>query len=45
VITRLLLLGATGDLAGRFVLPALAWLSAAGQLPDGMQVVGAAAQD
>jgi glucose-6-phosphate 1-dehydrogenase len=45
VITRLLLLGATGDLAGRFVLPALAWLAAAGHLPDELHVVGAAAQD
>jgi glucose-6-phosphate 1-dehydrogenase len=45
VITRLLLLGATGDLAGRFLLPALAWLWAAGELPDDLQVVGGAAQD
>jgi glucose-6-phosphate 1-dehydrogenase len=44
VISRLLLLGATGDLAGRFLLPALAWLEAAGELPDDLQVVGAAAQ-
>jgi glucose-6-phosphate 1-dehydrogenase len=45
VISRLLLLGATGDLAGRFLLPALGWLAAAGELPDDLQVVGAAAQD
>jgi glucose-6-phosphate 1-dehydrogenase len=45
VISRLLLLGATGDLAGRFLLPALAWLEAAGELPDDLQVVGAAAPD
>ena len=45
MITRLLLLGATGDLAGRFLLPALAESAAAGRLPEGLQVVGAAAQD
>ncbi|SFT53185.1 glucose-6-phosphate 1-dehydrogenase [Geodermatophilus amargosae] len=45
MIDRLLLLGATGDLAGRFLLPALARLSADGRMPDGLQVVGGAAQD
>ena len=44
VISQLLLLGATGDLAGRFLLPALAGLQAAGGLPAGLQVVGAAPQ-
>src|SRR3978361_2354056 len=44
MISRLLLLGATGDLAGRFLLPALAQLSADGRLPDGLQVVGSAHQ-
>jgi len=45
MISRLVLLGATGDLAGRFLLPALAGLYADGQLPDDLQVVGAAQQD
>ena len=45
MIGRLLLLGATGDLAGRFLLPALARLSADGRMPDGLQVVGGAVQD
>ncbi|WP_299951310.1 glucose-6-phosphate dehydrogenase [uncultured Modestobacter sp.] len=45
MIDRLLLLGATGDLAGRFLLPALAELTAAGRLPTGLQLVGAAEQD
>lgn len=45
MISRLLLLGATGDLAGRFLLPALARLSADGRMPDGLQVVGGAHQD
>jgi glucose-6-phosphate 1-dehydrogenase len=45
VITRLLLLGATGDLAGRFLLPALAESLAAGRLPAGLQLLGAAEQD
>jgi glucose-6-phosphate 1-dehydrogenase len=38
VIERLVLFGATGDLAGRFLLPALASLFAEGQLPDGFSV-------
>jgi len=41
----LVLLGATGDLAGRFLLPALARLLAADRLPDELRVVGAAVQD
>ena len=41
----LVLLGATGDLAGRFLLPALARLLAAGGLPDDLRVVGTAPQD
>jgi glucose-6-phosphate 1-dehydrogenase len=45
VITRFLLLGATGDMAGRHLLPALAESAAAGTLPEGLQVVGAAPQD
>jgi glucose-6-phosphate 1-dehydrogenase len=45
VITRLVLLGASGDLAGRFLLPALAALREQGRLPAGLSVVGAAGQD
>ncbi|GAA2726244.1 glucose-6-phosphate dehydrogenase [Cellulomonas aerilata] len=45
MITRLVLLGATGDLAGRFLLPALAGLLGDGTLPDDLRVVGAAQQD
>lgn len=45
LITGLVLLGATGDLAGRFLLPALARSSADGQLPADLRVVGAAPQD
>ena len=41
---RLLLLGATGDLAGRFLLPALARLHDAGRLPPGLQVLAAGPQ-
>ena len=44
MIERLLLFGATGDLAGRFLLPALAELLAADELPGGFEVVGAARQ-
>jgi glucose-6-phosphate 1-dehydrogenase len=45
VIGRLVLLGATGDLSGRFLLPALAALRAAGRLPDGFTLTGGAADD
>jgi glucose-6-phosphate 1-dehydrogenase len=45
VIRRLILFGATGDLAGRFLLPALAELHSSGKLPHGFSVVGAATQD
>jgi len=45
VIDRLLLLGATGDLAGRFLLPALAELWAEGQLPESFEIIGAATQE
>jgi glucose-6-phosphate 1-dehydrogenase len=42
MIERLVLFGATGDLAGRYVLPAVAALHAAGELPDRFEVTGAA---
>ena len=45
MIERLALFGATGDLAGRFLLPALASLHAAGQLPGSFEVIGAARDD
>ena len=45
MIERLLLFGATGDLVGRFLLPALAELYDEGKLPDGFRVVGAARED
>jgi len=40
MIDRLLLLGATGDLSGRFLLPALAELDAETAIPNSFQVVG-----
>jgi glucose-6-phosphate 1-dehydrogenase len=45
VIEKLVLFGASGDLAGRFLLPALAALQAANRLPAEFRVVGAARQD
>jgi glucose-6-phosphate 1-dehydrogenase len=42
MIRTLVLLGATGDLAGRFLLPALGALRAAGRLPRGFRIVGVA---
>jgi glucose-6-phosphate 1-dehydrogenase len=45
MIERLVLFGATGDLAGRYLLPALAALHAAGRLPRGFEVIGAATRD
>src|SRR3954449_6940597 len=44
VIARMLLFGATGDLAGRFLLPALARLHASGHIPEDFRVVGAGRQ-
>jgi glucose-6-phosphate 1-dehydrogenase len=40
MIERFVLLGATGDLAGRYLLPGLAALEAAGRLPEGFEVIG-----
>lgn len=45
MLHRLVLLGAGGDLAGRFLLPALATLHAEGRLPATFRVVGADIQD
>ena len=45
MIERLVLLGATGDLSGRFLFPALAALSASGHLPEGFEITGVARQD
>ncbi len=45
MIERLLLFGATGDLADRFLLPALAELYDKSKLPDGFRVVGTARED
>ena len=42
MIARLVLFGATGDLTGRYLLPALAALHAAGKLPHEFRLVGAA---
>jgi len=42
MIRTLLLLGATGDLARHYLLPALGALEEAGRLPDGLRVVGGA---
>jgi glucose-6-phosphate 1-dehydrogenase len=42
VIARFVLFGATGDLAGRYLLPALAALHAAGHLPEPFRIVGGA---
>jgi glucose-6-phosphate 1-dehydrogenase len=44
MIPTLLLLGATGDLARRFLFPALGALHGAGRLPAGFRVVGGARQ-
>lgn len=41
MIRKLVLFGATGDLAGRYLLPALAGLHATDRLPEGFFVVGA----
>jgi glucose-6-phosphate 1-dehydrogenase len=45
MIERLVLFGATGDLAGRYLLPALTALQAAGRLPGGFTVTGASREE
>jgi glucose-6-phosphate 1-dehydrogenase len=41
VIERLVIFGATGDLTARYLLPGIAALQAAGQLPAGFRLAGA----
>jgi glucose-6-phosphate 1-dehydrogenase len=45
MLQKLVLFGATGDLTGRYLLPALARLQAADRLPRCFQIVGAAYED
>jgi glucose-6-phosphate 1-dehydrogenase len=45
VINRLAIFGATGDLTGRYLLPALASLRAASEIDDAFQLVGAGRED
>ena len=45
MIERMILLGASGDLTSRLLMPAIAELTEAGLLPSGFQVVGAANND
>ena len=45
MIDRLVIFGGTGDLAGRFLFPALAALLARGDLSDRFELVGASRQD
>jgi glucose-6-phosphate 1-dehydrogenase len=45
VIDRLVIFGGTGDLAGRYLLPALAALVAAGHLSERFELVGASRED
>ncbi|OIK26028.1 glucose-6-phosphate dehydrogenase [Streptomyces malaysiense] len=45
MIGHLVVLGATGDLSGRFLMPALAALHAAGHLGDGFRLTGASREE
>jgi glucose-6-phosphate 1-dehydrogenase len=45
MIEQLVICGGNSDVVGRFVIPALAHLHAAGQLPEGFGVVGVARDD
>jgi glucose-6-phosphate 1-dehydrogenase len=45
VIANLVLFGASGDLAGRDLFPALASLHASGRLPERITIVGTARPD
>src|SRR4028118_466298 len=40
MIERIIIFGATGDLTARYLLPALAHLYEAGELPDGIKITG-----
>jgi glucose-6-phosphate 1-dehydrogenase len=44
-LTRLVIFGATGDLAGRMLFPSLYFLEAENLLPQGLQIIGAARSD
>ena len=45
MIDRLVIFGGTGDLTGRYLLPGLCALRAAGHLPEGFQLVAASRED
>ena len=45
MIGRLVIVGGTGDLTGRYLLPGLAALEAGGHLPGGFELVGASRDD
>lgn len=45
MITTLLVLGATGDLTSRLLLPGLAGLATGDHLPDGFRIIGAGFED
>ena len=45
MIRRLVILGASGDLTARYLVPALAALLARGDLPDGFTIIGVARTD
>jgi glucose-6-phosphate 1-dehydrogenase len=45
MIDRLLIFGATGDLSGRYLLPGIAALMAAGSLPHGLELIGAGREE
>jgi glucose-6-phosphate 1-dehydrogenase len=40
VVERIVIFGATGDLTGRYLIPALAKLYEAGKLPSGIKIIG-----
>src|SRR5580698_1366861 len=44
-IERLVIFGATGDLAARMLLPSLYFLDADGLLPEGLKIIGSARSD
>lgn len=45
MIERLVVLGGSGDLTGRYLLPGLAALAASGRLPERFELVGASRED
>lgn len=45
MLARIIIFGASGDLTGRLLMPAIAQVAASGLLPEGLSIVGSAMED